>query len=75
MFEKKYTVTILDSKWQVLKRNINLKVVPRLYEMLYFDGVYFDVINVIHMLNEKQDIFIVIEKSEKQYQNTDFKEK
>ena len=60
MFKRKYTVSLLDSKWVVLKRDVKLSVIPRRDEYLYFDNQYYEVLNVIHMLNNKQDIFVII---------------
>lgn len=66
MFNKKYTVSVLDCKWQVLKRNLKLVVIPRRDEYLFFDGSYYEVVNVIHMLNKNQDIFIVVSETQNQ---------
>ena len=60
MFKRKYTVSLLDSKWVVLKRDVKLSVIPRRDEYLYFDNQYYEVLNVVHMLNNKQDIFVII---------------
>lgn len=62
MFKNKYTVTLLNSKWIPLKRNINLSIIPRRDEFIYFDGKYYQVLNIIHKLNEKQDIFIIVDE-------------
>ena len=62
MFRTKYTVSILNSKWEPLKRNLKLSVIPRCDELIYMDEQYFTVLKVIHMLNEKQDIFVVIDE-------------
>jgi hypothetical protein len=62
MFETKYTVSILNSKWEIVKSNLKLKVIPRQDEYIYLDEKYLNVLKVIHMLNEKQDIFIVIDE-------------
>lgn len=78
MFTKKYTLTLLDSKWNVLKRNINLTVIPRKDEYVFFENQYYEVLNVVHMLNKKQDVFVVIEKAVTQpniIENEDSKEK
>tara|TARA_R110000782_G_scaffold21299_1_gene57310 strand:- start:12057 stop:12305 length:249 start_codon:yes stop_codon:yes gene_type:complete len=56
----KYTVSILDSKWVALKRNIKLGIIPRRDEYIFMDNQYWEVLNVVHMLNEKQEIFIVV---------------
>ena len=69
MFRTKYTVSILNSKWEVIKSNLKLSVVPREGELIFLDGKYVDVIKVIHMLNKKQDIFVIIEDLEQQPEN------
>lgn len=66
MFETKYTVSILDSKWVPIKRNLKLKVIPRRDELIYLDEQYFEVLNVVHRLNTKQDIFIIINELAKE---------
>jgi len=64
MFKRKYNVTLLDSKWLVVKRNVNFTIIPRKDEFIFLDEKYFEVINVIHMLNNKQEIFIIINELE-----------
>lgn len=61
MFSTKYKVTILDSKWSVVKNNIKLLVVPRQGEYIYLDNKYVKVINVVHSIDIKHTIFIVVE--------------
>lgn len=61
MFRTKYTISLLDSKWQPLKRNLKVDVIPRANEFLYMDDKYHKIINVIHTLDGKQEIFIIIE--------------
>ena len=62
MFRTKYTVSIINSKWVKLKTNLKLSVIPRRDELIYMDEQYFTVLNIIHMLNKKQDIFVVIDE-------------
>lgn len=69
MFKAKYNVTILDSKWQVIKNNIILSVVPRQGEYIYMDNKYVNVLNVVHSIDVKHTIFIVIEDLPTQPQN------
>ena len=64
MFRTKYTVSILNSKWEPLKRNLKLSVIPRCDELIYMGEQYFTVLKVIHTLNEKQEIFIIINEME-----------
>lgn len=69
MFRVKYTVSILDSKWQPVKRGLKLSVVPRQGEFIFMDGKYFNVLNLVHTLSDKQEIFVIIEDLPKQPQN------
>lgn len=69
MFSTKYKVSILDSKWNVVKNNIKLSVVPRQGEYIYMDNKYVNVLNVVHSIGSKNTIFIVIEDLQTQPQN------
>lgn len=62
MFKNKYTISLLDSKWQPLKRNFKVDVIPRANEFIYLNDEYYKVLNVVHTLNNKQEIFVIIEK-------------
>ena len=66
MFQTKYSVSILNSKWEIIESKLKLKVIPRQYELLYLNDKYLTVIKVIHMLNKTQDIFVVVEDLEDQ---------
>jgi len=60
MFQSKYTVSILNSKWEPMKRNLKLRVIPRQDEYIFFNEQYYEVLKVVHMLNKNQDIFIIV---------------
>lgn len=66
MFKTKYTISILDSKWSVVKNNVKLLFVPRINELIYVNNQYYKVLNVIHMLNKNQDIFVVVDPIDNQ---------
>lgn len=68
MFKRKYTVTLLNSKWEIVKRNVNFTIIPRKDEYIYLDEQYYEVVNVVHMLNKKQDIFVIISEVENKIQ-------
>lgn len=68
MFKNKYKISILDSKWQPLKRNLKVDIIPRINEYLYMGENYHKVINVIHTLNGKQEIFVIVEELTAQYE-------
>lgn len=65
MNELKYTVTILNSKWNPIKRNVEMFIIPRRDEYVYMDEQYYEVLNIVHMLNEKQDIFVIVNENVK----------
>ena len=65
MNELKYTVTILNSKWNPIKRNVEMFIIPRRDEYIYMDEQYYEVLNIVHMLNEKQDIFVIVNEKVK----------
>jgi hypothetical protein len=57
MYRRKYTVTFIDSKWSVIKKNVNLISVPRFGEYIFFDGLYYEVMQVVHEVFEKPKFF------------------
>ena len=61
MFKSKYTITLINSKWEVIDRNVNISILPRSNEYLFHNKQYYEVLNVVHMLNKVQDIFVIIE--------------
>lgn len=63
MFKTKYTVSILNSKWEPIKIKLKLQVIPRRDEYIYLNGQYYQVLNVVHQFNTKQEIFIVINEA------------
>lgn len=65
MNELKYTVSILNSKWFPIKRNVEMFIIPRRDEYIYMDEQYYEVINVVHMLNKIQDIFVIVNENVK----------
>jgi hypothetical protein len=59
---------LLNSKWEIVKRNVNFTIIPRKDEYVYLDEQYYEVVNVVHMLNKKQDIFVIINEVENKIQ-------
>lgn len=57
MFNRKYTVTFIDSKWEVIKKNVKLLPIPRQGEYVFFNGLYHEVVQVIHELLDKPKFF------------------
>jgi hypothetical protein len=62
MFKKKIKVSFLNEKWELIVSNVKLKYIPRIYELIYFNNVYYRVANIVHNIREIQDIYIIIEE-------------
>lgn len=60
MFGKKYTISLINSKWEYIKSNVNITILPRIDEYLYLNEQYYQVVNVVHRLGKKQEIFVVL---------------
>lgn len=64
MFRRKYTTSFLDSKWNPIKRNIKLSFIPRIHEYIYYGDKYYLVLNVVHQIKDKHEIFIILEEKD-----------
>lgn len=64
MFNKKCKVSFINPKWEFIKQNVVLDIIPNISELIYIEelGMYFEVMNVVHKLNNKQNIFIIIKE-------------
>jgi len=63
IFSNKVNVNIINNSWEFILSNVKLKTLPRENELLLAtDDTYYRVLNIIHSLNAKKDIFIVVEK-------------
>jgi len=62
MFRKKYNISLLDGKWQVIKRNLKMDIVPRKDEFIWYLEKYFLILNVVYTLNKQNEIILVIEE-------------
>jgi hypothetical protein len=62
----KHSVSIINPKWEFIKKTINVKHIPRREDLIFIEdiGKYFRVLNIIHTINKKQGIFIVVETLE-----------
>lgn len=67
MFKRKYLVSILNENWDIIKDSVKLTVIPRANELLYISeyNLYYTVINVIHYLNDKQGVFLIVKPIKK----------
>ena len=63
MFRKK-SITLINESWEKIDANLKLVEIPRKNELIYVEKteIYYKVINVIHYLNDKHGIFVVVEK-------------
>lgn len=63
MFRKK-SITLINETWEKIDANLKLVEIPRKNELIYVEKteIYYKVINVIHYLNDKHGIFVVVEK-------------
>jgi hypothetical protein len=67
-FSKKYTVTFLNSKWEIVKSKIKLNVIPQRDEYVYMNDRYYDVLNVVHSIGDKHNIHIIIEETQTKFE-------
>lgn len=66
MFKKKYTVSVLDSKWGIIKNSLKLEIIPRINEYLWLSDKYYSVISVVHSIQEKNGVFLIVEEQKNQ---------
>lgn len=61
-------ITIIDgnNQYQIIKANFKSKLTPRNGEIIYFDsiGPYYSVIKIIHSINIRHTIWIVVKPIE-----------
>lgn len=62
IFRNKYNVTLMDSKWSPIKKNINLKHIPNVNEYIYFNEKYYKVLSVTHVISKMGGVYIVIDE-------------
>jgi len=59
---RKYSVSVLNRKWEPIFPIVKVKHIPRSDEWIYLsDKNYYRVINVVHNIGKKQGIFLVVE--------------
>jgi hypothetical protein len=62
MFTRKYTISLLDTNWQVIKRNLKMTVIPRKDEYIWFSSKYYLITNIVHTLNPNEEVILVVEE-------------
>lgn len=63
MFKQKYSITILNDKWDII-REVKMISVPKQDELIYFDDIqkYYSVIHVVHQISKKYRIILVVKE-------------
>lgn len=61
---KRYKVSFLNEKWELIKDDVKVNDIPRIHEVIYMveESKYYRVVNVVHNITFKQEIYIVIEE-------------
>jgi hypothetical protein len=64
MFSRKYSMTIMDENWDVLKNNLKFSFLPQKDDFIFLEefNEYFTVINTVHYINKKHGIFLIVKK-------------
>lgn len=76
MLKTKYNITLLDSKWNPIKRNIKFDSVPKSDEFIFFKEKYYRVINVVHSVGDNPGLFVIIDEFiQKEQEKNNFSEK
>jgi hypothetical protein len=68
-FGKKY-ITIINPKWEIVKANVKCDYLPRKDEYIFIDENYYEVLNVVHKLDKKNTVLVVVQKMKKIGENT-----
>ena len=61
----KIKINLINEKWDIIKKDLKVKSVPRTHELLFLDitNKYYRVCNVIYNIkNNKDHIYVVIEE-------------
>lgn len=66
-FDKKYTVTFLNSKWEIVKSDVKLNSIPQRDEYIYMNDKYYDVLNVVHSIDKNHKILVIIEETKPKF--------
>jgi hypothetical protein len=61
IFKSKYTVVILNSKWEILEKNLKLIKLPRQKEYIWSGTKYYQVVHVVHNITSKHQISLIVE--------------
>ena len=63
----KYTISIMNNAWEMVIPKLKVKHIPRSGELIYLTDLeqYYRVLNVIHNITNKQEVFIIVENYDK----------
>jgi hypothetical protein len=63
----KYKISIMNNAWEMIIPRIRVKHIPRGGELIYLTDLeqYYRVLNVIHNITNKQEIFVIVENYDK----------
>lgn len=63
----KYNISIMNNAWEMVTPKLKVKHIPRSGELIYLTDLeqYYRVLNVIHNITNKQEIFIIVENYDK----------
>ena len=63
----KYKISIMNNAWEMIIPRIRVKHIPRSGELIYLTDLqqYYRVLNVIHNITNKQEIFVIVENYDK----------
>lgn len=63
----KYKISIMNNAWEMVIPKLKVKHIPRSGELIYLTDLeqYYRVLNVIHNITNKQEIFIIVENYDK----------
>ena len=69
MFNRKYTITILDSKWKVIKNKLKFDIIPRKDEYLFIENQYYEILSIVHNIDKKIGVFLIVNPIENIFKN------
>ncbi len=63
----KYKISIMNNAWEMVIPKLKVKHIPRSGELIYLTDLeqYYRVLNVIHNITNKQEIFVIVENYDK----------
>lgn len=68
-FRKKY-ITLINPKWEIVKANVKYDHLPKKDEFIFIDENYYEVLNVIHKLDDNNTTLVVVQKMKKNDEST-----